>query len=59
VEGELGLTLASSRTMLKPFFQRIWQPAILVLGLALTGAWMAILGYWLMWLVGSTLWSPR
>jgi hypothetical protein len=46
--------LAPSCTMLKPFFQRIWPPAILVLGLALTGAWMAILGYGLIWLVGST-----
>jgi hypothetical protein len=37
----------------KPRFQRVWVPAILVFGLALTGAWMALLGYGLIWLVGS------
>jgi hypothetical protein len=35
-------------------FQRIWPPTILVLGLALTGAWIALLGYGLMLLAGST-----
>jgi len=37
----------------KPILQRIWAPAILALGLALTGAWAALLGFGLIWLVGS------
>jgi len=38
-----------------PFFHRIWPPAIIACALALTAAWVAVLGYGLVRIVGLAL----
>lgn len=38
-----------------PLFQRLWPPLMVVVGLVLTVAWIALIGYGLLVLIGPAL----
>lgn len=52
-EAAMARSDAERRAM--PLFQRLWPPLMVVVGLVLTVAWIALIGYGLLVLIGPAL----
>jgi hypothetical protein len=51
--GELTVVLAPVQTAGDSFFHRVWPPAVIIIGIAVTMAWTALLGYGLVRIIWS------